>query len=68
MSYNWGVDTARLKKNKKAFQKWEVEQLINFGLGGKKISRNYLKKNFGSLNLDSSKSNFLKFLIWPNHS
>jgi len=68
MAYNWGVDISRLKKNKKEYKKWEVEQLVNFGLGGQKISKSYLKKNMSSLNLDFFKSNFLKFLIWPNHS
>jgi hypothetical protein len=68
MTYNWGVDTTRLKKNKKAYQKWETEQLVNFGLGGEKISKKYLKVNFNILNFDLSKSNFLKFLLWPNRS
>lgn len=68
MSYNWGVDTTRLKINTKDHQKWETEQLINFGLNGKKISRGFLKKNFNILNLDPSKKDFLSFLIWQKLS
>lgn len=68
MPYNWGVDTKRLKKDKEAFQKWQTEQLVNFGLRRGKLSKSYLKRNLKNLNIDPSKKNFLTFLIWPSRS
>lgn len=41
---NWSVDTARLKKNPDKYDKFILEQMINFGLGGKKLSLKALKK------------------------
>lgn len=61
--YNWSTDTKRLKKNEVAYEKWRLEQLINFGLGKEKISKRLLKKYWKSLHLDPSKKEFLKFLL-----
>lgn len=36
--YNWSIDTKRLKKNKKKYEIWKLEQMINFGFKNKKIS------------------------------
>jgi len=63
--YNWSTDTRELKKDKKAYAVWRIEQLVNFGLGKEKISGRELKKNWKKLRLDPSKKNFLKLLLWP---
>ena len=62
--YNWSTDTKRLKKDKKAWEKWQLEQMINFGLQGKKISASLLKKHWSKLNLDPDKKRYLRFLLW----
>lgn len=62
--YNWSTDTTRLKKDRPAFLKWKLEQMINFGLNNKKIKRKELKKNINFLSIDPKKSRFLKFLLY----
>lgn len=63
--YNWSVDTAELKKDKQKYAIWRMEQMVNFGLEGKKISRNKLKKYWKFLKLDPSRKKYLSFLLWP---
>lgn len=63
--YNWSVDTKELKKDKKQYIIWRLEQLINFGLGEEKINQSELKKYWNLLNLDPSKKRYLSFLLWP---
>lgn len=63
--YNWSIDTAELKKDKKRYIIWRLEQMVNFGLGGKKISRKEIKKYWQFLNLDRNKKRYLKLLLWP---
>ncbi len=62
--YNWSTDLERLKKNKPALEKWRLEQMINFGLGGEKISRSLLLKYWPCLDLDPDKKKLLKLLLW----
>lgn len=66
--YNWNVDTKRLKKNPLKFKIWSLEQLINFGLSDQKLSKLDLIRNFDNLNIDVSKKNYLRFLLWQNQS
>jgi len=63
--YNWSTDITRLKKDKKAYTIWRLEQMVNFGLGKEKIRAEELKENWNKLNLDPLKKNFLKMLLWP---
>jgi hypothetical protein len=63
--FNWSTDTKELKKDKKKYAIWHLEQLVNFGLGKEKISRDALKKNWHNLNLDKNKKKYLKMLLWP---
>ncbi len=62
--YNWSVDTTRLEKDQEKWEKWKLEQMINFGLGGEKLSRKKLKKYWPDLDIDSDKKSYLKFLLW----
>jgi hypothetical protein len=63
--YNWSTDIKELKKDKKKYAIWRLEQLVNFGLGKEKLSKSALKKNWPDLNLDASKKKYLKMLLWP---
>ena len=60
---NWSVDIKKLKKNREEYAIWKLEQMVNFGLGGKKIKRSELKKYWKILNIDPAKRKFLSLLI-----
>ena len=62
---NWTVDVKQLKKHKKQYTIWHLEQMVNFGLGKKKINKKQLKKNWSKLDLDIKKRKYLSFLLWP---
>ncbi len=64
--YNWTVDTKQLKKDKKQYAIWKLEQLVNFGLNGKKIDKTALKKHWPKLNLDPKKKKYLSLILWPS--
>ncbi len=64
--HNWSVDTETLKKDKQQYKIWQLEQLINFGLGKEKINKDELKKYWPFLYLDPNKKKFLFSLLWPN--
>ena len=66
--YNWSVDLKKLKKNKKAYTIWKLEQMVNFGLNGKKINKKELVHNWDNLSLDAAKKRFLSFLLWGKQS
>lgn len=63
--HNWGVDEKQLKKDKKQHTIWRLEQMVNFGLDGKKLNEQKLKENWPKLRLDPKKKSFLSFLLWP---
>jgi len=63
--YNWSTNLTELKKDKKAYTVWRLEQTVNFGLGKEKIKTKELKENWKKLNLDPLKKNFLRMLLWP---
>lgn len=62
--YNWSTDTKRLSKNKDKFEIFSLQQSINFGLNGNKISLTSLKKYWNQLTIDIDKKTFLTKLIW----
>jgi hypothetical protein len=66
MTYNWSTDTHRLKKDKAKWKKWRLEQLINYGLRGQKLSKSQLVKYWDQLDIDPDKRNYLRFLLWGN--
>ncbi len=55
---NWSTDTKKLRKDKDKFAIWKLEQLVNFGLGKKKIKKSELKKYWNIINIDPQKENF----------
>ncbi|OGH87509.1 MAG: hypothetical protein A3J93_03185 [Candidatus Magasanikbacteria bacterium RIFOXYC2_FULL_42_28] len=61
---NWSTDLKELKKDKKQYTIWRLEQLVNFGLGKEKLSRKQLVDNWSVLHLDPKKKKYLKLLLW----
>jgi hypothetical protein len=62
--YNWSTDTRRLKKDKPTWEKWRLEQMVNYGLKGQKLSKKQLVKHWQDLDLDPDKKKYLEFVIW----
>lgn len=62
---NWSVDLRQLKKHKKQYDIWKIEQMINFGLGKDKLDQKKVKKYWPYLKLDPHKKRFIEFLLWP---
>jgi hypothetical protein len=60
---NWSTDTKKLKGDKDKFAIWKLEQLVNFGLGKKKIKKSELKKYWSVINIDPSKRKFLSLFV-----
>lgn len=60
---NWSTDIKKLKKNREKFAIWKLEQMVNFGLGGKKIKKSELKKHWKIINIDPAKRKFLSLFI-----
>lgn len=57
--YNWTVDAKKMKKSKEGYAVWEMEQMVNFGLNGRKINGNNLKRLWTKLRLDPARRKFL---------
>lgn len=62
--YNWSTDTTRLKRNTSAYDKFVLEQKINFGLNNQKISLKKLKKYWSELSIDPAKKQYLEKIVW----
>lgn len=62
--YNWSVDEKELKKDKRQYAIWKLEQMVNFGLDGKKISALLLKKHWNSIVIDPARRKFLALLLY----
>ena len=60
---NWSTDTRELEKTPEQFSVWKLEQLINFGLDGAKISLKDLKKYWEKLIIDPPKRKFLAMFM-----
>lgn len=64
--YSWSTDEEELKNDPDYYQQWKLEQLINFGLGGKKLSEALLKRYWGKLQIDPLRKRFLSILVHGN--
>lgn len=60
--YNWSVDVSKFR-DKKDREIWELEQHINYGLNGKKISKVKLLKYFNIINIDPYRRKFLERIL-----
>lgn len=61
--YNWNLNLSRLKKNPQQYEKFTLEQRINFGLNKQKLSRKALKKFWQILEIDPSKKRYLQAIL-----
>ena len=62
---NWSVDTARLEKNTEAYEIWQLEQLLNFGMSeGETLDRKKLEKYLPVLKIDRDTRNFLEYVLY----
>lgn len=66
--YNWNADLTRLKQHPEKYEKYVLEQRINFGLSDRKLSLELLKKHWDDLHIDPSKKAYLREIVWPNKS
>ena len=62
---NWSVDEKVLKIDKKQHAIWQLEQMVNFGLGKRKLNTKNLKKYWTQLHIDPLKKKYLHLLLWP---
>ncbi|MGC8981440.1 MAG: hypothetical protein ACP5JU_00610 [Minisyncoccia bacterium] len=60
---NWSVNLKELKKDKKAYKIWKLEQLINFGVDKEKLSKRDLLKYLHRLNVDPYKRKLLELVL-----
>lgn len=60
--YNWSIDEKSFKDKEKK-EIWELEQLINFGLNGRKISAEKLRLYWNRFVVDSHRRKFLEMLL-----
>ena len=64
--YNWSVDEKEFKKaDPKGYRIWRLEQMINFGTAGEKISERLVRKYWKKIFMDEPTRKYLKFLLWP---
>jgi hypothetical protein len=66
--YNWNTNTSNWDKNSDSYNIWQLEQLINFGLGDKKLDLKLTKKYWRQLQLDQYRRRFLNLILWPKQS
>ncbi|MBU0708306.1 hypothetical protein KJ596_00980 [Patescibacteria group bacterium] len=62
--YNWNTDTTRLKLDVPAYEKWQLEQMINYGLNNNKLPKNKLLRYWPDLNIDPDKKRYLELILW----
>ncbi len=64
--YNWSVDEEKFKKeDPEGYKIWRLEQMINWGLGGEKLSESLVRKYWKKLFMDDTTRRYLKSLLWP---
>ena len=65
--YNWSVDEKQFKKaDPEGYEIWRLEQMINWGLGGKKLDERLVRKYWRRIYMDIPTRKYLKFLLWPD--
>jgi hypothetical protein len=61
--YNWTVDERELRKHPERYTIWKLEQMINFGLDGARISGELLRQFWSKLRVDPARRRYLHFLL-----
>ncbi|TSD03661.1 MAG: Uncharacterized protein Greene071436_275 [Parcubacteria group bacterium Greene0714_36] len=64
--YNWSTDEKYLKGDMEQYAIWRLEQMVNFGLNGEKLSEVELRKYWPRLSLDPARRAFLDLLLHGN--
>ncbi len=64
--YNWNTDITGWDKKSESYQIWKLEQLINYGLNGDKISESDISKFWKKVkpNLDPYRARMIEYLVW----
>ena len=69
--YNWSTDEEAMKKaDPQGYEIWRLEQMINYGLDGEKLSEAKLRQYWQVLKdrIDPASREYLEFLLWPETS
>ncbi|MEK7541254.1 MAG: hypothetical protein AAB533_00145 [Patescibacteria group bacterium] len=62
--YNWSTDEKSLPQGSEAHTIWRLEQAVNFGLHGERLSEAELRKYLPRLSLDPHRRAFLELLLY----
>jgi hypothetical protein len=65
--YNWSVDEKKFKKeNPEGYKIWKLEQMINYGAPGEKISDKLVRKYWEKIKdrIDPYKRRLIEYLLW----
>lgn len=60
----WDYAKTEYRKQAAQDERWRLERLINYGLGGEKLDREALKKYLPQLIIPANKRAFLELLLW----
>jgi len=60
--HNWDYDLTTLDESDEA-ERWKLERLILYGLGGEKISRKLLKKHWNKIKIPDDRRFFLSLCL-----
>jgi hypothetical protein len=65
--YNWSVDEKKFKKeDPEGYKLWKLEQMINYGEPGEKISQKLIRKYWKKIKerIDPYKKRLIDYLLW----
>ncbi len=60
---NWSTDTTELQKDPEKLAIWDLEQLVNFGLQGRKLDKRTLLKYWNKITIDPARRSYLEHLL-----
>lgn len=60
----WDYEKTEYNKQAKATPIWHLERLVNYGLRGKKLDRELVKKYLHQLRIPEDRRAFLELLLW----
>lgn len=61
--YNWSVDEKILKKDKRGYAIWKLEQMVNFGLNNERIDERTLRRYLPEMNIDPFRRKFFELIL-----
>lgn len=60
----WDYTKKAVKQQAKRDPLWEMQRLLEYGLGKKKLKASQMKKHFKQLRLPENRRAFLELLLW----